>query len=214
MFRSMSAGAATTFTTHVATTFSPPSGYVETPLCVLTVTTARPLFKPLTAPVLALTSNTVGSSTAYVRFAIVSLPSASLTVTLRFPVWPSPSRIVFSLNDTCAGSPYTVTLHVAALPLYVLTVIVAVPGFTDVIKPFSSTVATFASLLVKLHAPLAAPLFTAHFNCAVCPPALNVNVVGAIANFVGAFFTYTAHRFVIPLWLCTYTYAAFPAFAP
>ena len=46
------------------------------------------------------------------------------------------------------SSALTVTVHVAVFPFLVVTVIVAVPAFTAVTFPFSSTVATVSSEVV------------------------------------------------------------------
>ena len=80
----------------------------------------------------------------------------SLTEAVSVAVWPAPSVSSEADRETEVGAAMTVSVEVAFLPLWVLTVMVAVPSPTAVTTPASVTVATVSSLEVKV-TPAAVP---------------------------------------------------------
>ena len=75
------------------------------------------------------------------------------TVAVNFSVFPF-TIVVLDFNPTLLTATdaglITVTLHVVVFPLFDFAVIVAVPAFTAVTFPFTSTLATLLLLLVHV----------------------------------------------------------------
>ena len=112
------------------------------PLKVLTVMTAVPFFSALTFPFWS-TLATLGLLDVQVRAEAVFLGCVAFSFSL-LPFFSSTVPDLFSV--TFFGAALTVTVSLAVLPFFVLTVMTAVPGFLGVTTPCFDTVAITLSL--------------------------------------------------------------------
>ena len=156
------------------------------PFCVSTVIVVEePAFLPVILPFLS-TVATVFFLLFHVYFGFAPLFTSGLIITDS----PLPMVIDSIGKETLAGSLLTVTLQVVLFLLKVVTVIFAVPFFTPVTIPFSSTVATFLLLLFQVSLFDAVLLGKLTFN-------LYVSVAGSVSFLIdnvtepGAFRTVT-----------------------
>jgi len=108
------------------------------PLKVLTVMTAVPFFSALTFPFWS-TLATLGLLDVQVRAEAVFFGSVAFSFSL-LPFFSSTVPDLFSV--TFFGAALTVTVALAVLPFFVLTVMTAVPGFFGVTTPRFDMAAT------------------------------------------------------------------------
>ena len=120
----------------------------------------------------------------------VTSPSADSASAFSAAFWVWPSDTDADGNTTAAGSGTTVSLHLAFLLLKVLTVMVALPAPTAVIRPVPSTVATFSSLLVQVSVAEAVPFGNEPLSWKVMP-VLMVSAVVFSVILPGAALTVT-----------------------
>ena len=109
---------------------------------VLTVMTAVPFFNPLTVP-FSSTLATSGLLELQVRAEAVSSGSVAFNFSF-LPFFKVTVPVLFSV--TFFGAALTVTVHLAVLPFFVLTVMTAVPGYFGMTTPCFDTVATALAL--------------------------------------------------------------------
>ena len=114
-------------------------------------------------------------------------------------------------NEILVDSTITVIVQVAVLPLFVFTVIVAVPAFFAVTKPLVFTVAMLVSLLVHVTLLFVALLGLIFAESWIVAPTFNVSLVLFKETPITGTTTVTVQVAVLPLFVFT-VIVAVPAF--
>ena len=134
-------------------TFITTSSYAL-PASALALTTTSPVATPLRVPLASIVASPSLSSSiiSYTTFVLTGfLPSEREALALSVSVFPTATDVALrAVNSTLSAGNPTIIEQVAFLPLPVRAVIVALPSATAVTVPFSSTLATSSSELVKV----------------------------------------------------------------